>query len=66
MPKRYTTESIIEQFKKKNEYNFVYSKVEYVDMQTDVCVTCPTHGDMLLKPFQILRNCCCPNVEMKN
>ena len=60
MPKRYTTESIIEQFKKKNKHNFVYSKVEYVDMQTDVCVTCPTHGDMLLKPFQILRNCCCP------
>lgn len=60
MPKRYTTETIIEQFKKKNKHNFDYSYSEYIDMQTDICVICPTHGDIWLKPFQILRNCCCP------
>jgi hypothetical protein len=60
MSKIYTTETIIEQFKEKNKHSFDYSKVEYVNMNADVCVTCNIHGDMWLKPFQILRNCCCP------
>lgn len=60
MPKIYTTETIIERFKEKNKHSFDYSKVEYTNMNIDICVTCNTHGDMWLKPFQILRNCCCP------
>lgn len=60
MPKIYTTETIKEQFKKKNTHNLDFSKVDYVDMNTEVNVICPIHSEIQLKPFQILRNCCCP------
>lgn len=32
-----------------------YSNIEYVNIQTKVCVTCPTHGDFYIRPECLLR-----------
>ena len=60
MPKVYTTESIIERFKLKNDHYFDYSKVDYKGMSIPVTVICPIHNDIMLTPSQLLRNVGCP------
>lgn len=32
-----------------------YSKVEYIDSQTKVCVICPEHGEFLIRPYSHLQ-----------
>ena len=57
------TEEFIERSKEKhgnNRYN--YSKVEYVNAITNVCITCPihNHGDFFQGPSEHLRGKGCP------
>lgn len=57
MPKgtRHTTESFIAAAKAKWGDVFGYDKVSYVDLVTDVTITCPVHGDVPMQPkFHIL------------
>lgn len=41
-----------------NKYD--YSKVEYVNNYTKVCIICPIHGEFWQRPFQHLRGHGCP------
>jgi hypothetical protein len=51
----YTTESIIKRFIYINGNKYDYSKVEYVDHNTPVCIICPIHGRFFIKPKYHLR-----------
>ena len=39
----------------KHNYKYDYSKVEYVDYKTKVCITCPKHGEFWQKPSDHLQ-----------
>ena len=48
--KRNTTEEFIEKAKKVHGDKYDYSKVEYINSQTKVCIICPEHGEFWQKP----------------
>ena len=37
---------------------FDYSKVDYVNSHTKVCIICPTHGDLWVYPYDFLKKGC--------
>lgn len=54
-------ERFIEKAKKIHGDKFDYSKVEYVNPQTKVCIICPEHGEFWQKPINHLNGTiCCP------
>lgn len=48
--------------------NYDYSKVDYVDANTLVTITCPVHGDFKVKPYSFIQGHHCPycGVEERN
>ena len=48
--KRLTTEEWIERAKKVHGNKYDYSKVEYINNSTKVCVICPIHGEFWMNP----------------
>ena len=44
-------QSFIEEACKVHDSRYDYSKVEYVNNKTKVCIICPTHGEFWQKPF---------------
>ena len=50
MPKRKTTEQFITEAKEVHGNKYDYSKVEYVNANTKVCIICPDHGEFWQKP----------------
>lgn len=59
MPKgtKHTTETFITTARSRWGDKFIYDKVSYVDLVTDVLITCPIHGDVPMQPkFHILSN----------
>lgn len=56
----YTTEEWVEIAKDKLGNEFDYSKVNYVNNHTKVCIVCPKHGDFLMRPNDILNGQTCP------
>ena len=61
MPKRLTKEEFIEKARKIHGDKFDYSKVEYVNNSTKVCIICPIHGEFWQKPNGHLNGHGCPN-----
>jgi hypothetical protein len=59
-----TTEEFIERARKLHGDKYDYSKVEYKNNKTRVCIICPEHGEFWQTPHDHLkfsRNCCgCP------
>ena len=53
--KRLWTEEIVKRFCEKNGDKYDYSKVEYVNARTKVCVVCREHGEFWVKPGDHLR-----------
>lgn len=58
--KNYTTEEFINKVKEKFNYNYDYSKVQYKNWRTKICITCPEHGDFYVIPNNFLRGRKCP------
>lgn len=52
---RYTTETFIEKSNSVHGNKYDYSKVEYVDSKTPVCIICPEHGEFWQEPVLHLR-----------
>ena len=52
--------SFIEKAKKIHGDKYDYSKVEYVNNNTKVCIVCPEHGEFWQKPVNHLRGNGCP------
>ena len=49
-----TTEQFISKAKSIHGDKFDYSKTKYVNSETKVCITCPTHGESWILPKQHL------------
>ena len=50
MSKKLTTSEFIEKAKKVHGNKYDYSKVNYIDAKTKVCIICPTHGEFWQTP----------------
>ena len=54
-----TTEKFIEKAKKIHGDKYDYSKVEYINARTKVCIICPEHGEFWQTPYNhLLMNGC--------
>lgn len=58
--KKKTTEQFIEESKKIHGNKYDYSKVEYKNNRTKVCIVCSKHGEFWQTPKQHLRGQGCP------
>ena len=47
---KYTKDDFIEKARKVHGDKYVYSKVEYINNSTKVCIICPEHGEFWIKP----------------
>ena len=56
----YTAEEFIKKAKLAHSNKYDYSKVEYVNSQTPVCIICPEHGEFWQEPASHLSGCGCP------
>ena len=56
-----TTEEFIGELKDKYGDKYDYSKVEYVNATTKVCIICPEHGEFFATPNSLLSGHECPN-----
>lgn len=52
MPKRLTQEEFIRRAKEAHGDRYDYSKVEYVNNSTKVCIICSIHGEFLQRPYE--------------
>ena len=50
VPRKKTREEFIEDAKKVHGDKYDYSKVEYVNIKTKVCIICPIHGEFWQTP----------------
>ena len=57
--KKNNTENFIERATKKHNGKYDYSKVEYINNYTKVCIICPEHGEFWQKPNDHLRGIGC-------
>lgn len=61
-PLTFSGDFIISRFKEVHGEKYDYSKVEYVNANTDVTIVCPKHGDFKMKPSAHFREKrICPN-----
>lgn len=56
---RVTFEEFKERSRKIHGSKYDYSKVNYVNTKTKVCIVCPKHGEFWQKPSDHLRGCGC-------
>lgn len=56
-----TTEEFIEKSKEIHKEKYDYSKTNYIDAHTKVCIICPEHGEFWMTPNAHLRGCGCPS-----
>lgn len=63
MRKKLTTEDFIEKAKSIHGDKYDYSKVEYIDSVTKVCIICPEHGEFWQYPFAHIQGQGCPKCK---
>ena len=56
---RLTTEEFVQRAKQVHGDKYDYSKTEYVNANTNVCIICPEHGEFWQKPFNHLNGADC-------
>ena len=55
----FTTEEFIKKVKEIHGDKYDYSKVRYINSNTNVCIICPIHGETWQRPANHLRSCGC-------
>ena len=55
-----TLEQFIKEAKEVHGNKYNYSKVDYKDCNTKVCIICPEHGEFWQRPADHLNGCGCP------
>lgn len=65
MAKKYTTEDFILKAKEIHGNKYDYSKVEYINAKTKVCIVCPKHGEFWQTPDKHIQHHCCPYCNIK-
>jgi len=58
--KKLDTKTFIEKAKQIHGDKYDYSKVNYINKSTKVCIICPKHGEFLQCPESHLKGCGCP------
>lgn len=58
-PKKYNTEKFINESIKIHGYKYDYSKTDYIDESTKVCIICPNHGEFWQTPYLHLNGSGC-------
>ena len=61
--KKKTTEQFIKEANIIHNNKYDYSKVEYKNAQTKVCIICPQHGEFWQKPYHHLQGVGCPKCK---
>lgn len=56
MPKKLTTKEFIDKARKVHGNKYDYTKVEYINSHTKVCIICPKHGEFWQKPNNHIGN----------
>ena len=64
--KKLTQEEFIQKAKDCHNNFYDYSKTEYINSRTKVCITCPKHGDFWQLSHSHLQGQGCQNVLKKN
>jgi very-short-patch-repair endonuclease len=66
--KKYTTEDFIKKAKEIHGDRYDYSKVDYINSHTKVCIICPKHGEFWQSPNNHINGlgCCKCNQENKS
>ena len=59
MARKFTTEDFIAKANIIHKRIYNYSKVEYVDSKTPVCIICPEHGEFWQESQSHLQGCGC-------
>ena len=62
--KKITTEEFINRARKVHGNKYGYSKVEYKNAHTKVCIICPIHGEFWQIPNDHLNGCGCPKCKI--
>ena len=62
----YNTESFIEKARELHGDKYDYSKVEYKNSSTKVCIICPEHGEFWVTPNNHIRKKGCPSCAIIN
>jgi hypothetical protein len=60
MPRKLTKKEFVEKAIRKHGDFYDYSKVEYINSYTKVCIICPIHGEFWQTPNDHLIGCGCP------
>ena len=60
MPRKLTQEEFIKRAREVHGDKYDYSKVEYVNANSKVCIICSEHGEFWQKPASHLLGCGCP------
>lgn len=63
---RRTTEELIEDFRKVHGDKYDYSKVEFTNMRTKICIICPEHGEFWQTPYAHMIGQGCPQCKMSH
>ena len=66
MTKKMTTEEFIRKVRDAHGDKYDYSKVEYVNAKTKVCIICPEHGEFWQQPSNHLQGQGCPKCTHPN
>ncbi len=61
-----TTEEWIDKSNRRHKGKYDYSKVEYVNAKTKVCIICPEHGEFWQLPYAHLQGQGCPGCDMSH
>lgn len=59
MAKKFTKEDFIEKARLAHGDKYDYSKVEYINAHTKVCIICPIHGEFWQLPCNHIKKCGC-------
>ena len=63
--RRFSKETFIKVAREKHGDKYDYSKVEYVDCRTKVCIICPEHGEFWQTPLSHLHTSGCPKCSKR-
>ena len=64
--KRYNNEKFIEKARSIHGDKYDYSKVDYVNNETKVCIVCAEHGEFMQTPDSHLHGCGCPSCSIRH
>ena len=62
---KYDLKIFIEKAKNIHKDKYDYSKVEYIDSKTKICIICPKHGEFWQTPANHLKGRGCPKCSFK-